>query len=93
MAHLPDQLRSAKTAAAVAPVRRPIKEMLKQFQLERVSKDSASLDVKKLFAFQERYFQLLPVEERVTRVLPYLQRTGLVAVWQWGRPTAPTLYG
>ncbi|MFL5340676.1 MAG: glutamate--tRNA ligase [Gemmataceae bacterium] len=54
-------------------------EMIDVFTLERVSKGPASFDAKKLLAFQERYIQLLPVEERVTRVLPYLARAGLVA--------------
>jgi glutamyl-tRNA synthetase len=53
--------------------------MIELFTLERVSKGAASLDAKKQFAFQERYFQLLSVEERVARVLPYLTRAGLVA--------------
>ena len=53
-------------------------EMIELFTLERVSKGAASLDAKKQFAFQERYFQLLPIEERVARVLPYLTRAGLI---------------
>jgi glutamyl-tRNA synthetase len=53
-------------------------EMIELFSLERVNKAPASLDVKKLFAFEERYFQLLSIDERVTRVLPYLRRAGLV---------------
>jgi len=53
------------------------KEMIELFSLERVNKAPASLDVKKLFAFQERYMQALPVADRVARALPYLQRTGL----------------
>ena len=41
-------------------------------------KDPASLDVKKLFAFQARYMQALPVAEKVEMVLPFLVRASLV---------------
>lgn len=47
-------------------------EMIREFSLERVNKAPASLDVKKLGAFQELYSQ------RVGWVLPYLQRAKLV---------------
>jgi glutamyl-tRNA synthetase len=43
-----------------------------------VSKAPASLDVKKLFAFQARYFQALPNAEKVEMVLPFLVRAKLV---------------
>lgn len=55
------------------------KEMLEQFDLERVNKGSASFDPKKLFAFQDRYMQLLPIPEKIERTLPYLERTNLVS--------------
>jgi glutamyl-tRNA synthetase len=54
-------------------------EMLELFSLERVNNAPASFDAKKLVAFQERYMQALPVEEKVKQSLPYLQRAGLVA--------------
>jgi glutamyl-tRNA synthetase len=53
-------------------------QMIDLFSLERVNKAAASLDVKKLFAFQERYFQALSVAERVGRALPFLVRAGAV---------------
>jgi len=53
-------------------------EMIDLFTLERVNKAPASFDAKKLFAFQERYMQALPLDEKVRRTLPYLQRAGLV---------------
>lgn len=53
-------------------------EMIKQFSLERVNKAPASFDPKKLSAFQERYMQALPLDEKVRMVLPYLQKAGLV---------------
>ena len=48
-------------------------EMIDLFSLERVNKAPASFDAKKLFAFQERYMQALPVAEKVERALPYLR--------------------
>lgn len=54
-------------------------EMIEKFSLERVNKAAASLDVKKLWAFQERYFVALDLDEKVRRVIPYLQRAGLAA--------------
>jgi glutamyl/glutaminyl-tRNA synthetase len=54
-------------------------EMIDLFSLERVNKAPASFDPKKLSAFQDRYMQALPVEQKVPLVQPYLQRAGLVA--------------
>lgn len=54
-------------------------EMIKQFTLERVNKGPASFDPKKLFAFQDRYWQLLPLEEKIERVLPFLVKAKLSA--------------
>jgi len=53
-------------------------EMIDLFSLERVNKGAASFDAKKLLAFQEHYMQGLPIEEKIRRTLPYLQRAGLV---------------
>jgi glutamyl-tRNA synthetase len=53
-------------------------EMIAQFSLERVNKAAASFDVKKLRAFQERYMVALPLEAKVTMVVPYLEKAGLV---------------
>jgi glutamyl-tRNA synthetase len=53
-------------------------QMIDYFSLERVNKAPASLDVKKLFSFQDHYFQALSVRERMERALPYLHRAGLV---------------
>jgi glutamyl-tRNA synthetase len=54
-------------------------QMIDLFSLERVNKASASLDVKKLFSFQEYYFQALTPAERAERALPFLVRAGIVA--------------
>ena len=48
-------------------------QMIDQFSLERVNKAPASFDAKKLFAFQERYMQRLPLAEKLELVLPYLR--------------------
>src|SRR5207253_3084664 len=40
---------------------------------------AASFDPKKLFAFQERYLQQLPLDQKVDLALPYLQGVGLIA--------------
>jgi glutamyl-tRNA synthetase len=55
------------------------KQMIELFSLERVNSGAASFDAKKLFAFQERYLQALPIEEKVKLSLPYLQRVRAVA--------------
>jgi glutamyl-tRNA synthetase len=53
-------------------------QMIDLFSLERVNKAPASLDVKKLIAFQDHYFQELPPSERAARCLPFLVRAGAV---------------
>ena len=53
-------------------------EMIENFSLERVTKAPASFDPKKLWAFQDHYMQQLPLEQKVAKMLPYLQRAGLV---------------
>jgi glutamyl-tRNA synthetase len=53
-------------------------EMIDLFSLERVNKASASFDPKKLFAFQDRYLQDVPLPQKTEMVLPYLQKAGLV---------------
>ena len=54
-------------------------EMIRVFSLDRVNKAPASFDPKKLFAFQERYMQRLPIEPKTAMCLPYLQKAGLVS--------------
>jgi len=54
-------------------------EMIRQFSLERVNKSPASFDVKKLFAFQDRFMQLEPVAKRVEMTLPFLAKAKLIA--------------
>jgi glutamyl-tRNA synthetase len=62
--------------------------MIQCFSLERIHKAPASFDSQKLFAFQEHYIRLEPLERKVDLSLPYLQRAGLLppvpsaAQWQ-----------
>jgi len=53
-------------------------EMIQCFSLERIHKAPASFDPQKLFAFQEHYMHLEPLERKVALNLPYLQRAGLL---------------
>ncbi len=54
-------------------------ELIGHFSLERVNRAAASFDPKKLWSFQDRHMQRLPLEQKVERVIPYLQRARLVA--------------
>jgi glutamyl-tRNA synthetase len=54
-------------------------QMIDDFTLERVNKSPASFDVKKLGAFQERYMNALPIDEKLSMVMPYLERARLVS--------------
>jgi glutamyl-tRNA synthetase len=63
-----------------------LSQMTELFTLERVIKDSASLDVKKLFAFQARYMQALPNTEKVEKAMQFLVRAGLVTDADHSRP-------
>lgn len=53
-------------------------EMIRAFSLERVNKAPASFDPQKLLAFQGRYFQRLPLKQKVAKVLPFLQQAAYV---------------
>jgi glutamyl-tRNA synthetase len=53
-------------------------EMIANFSLERVTKAPAGFDCKKLWAFQDRYMQRLPIKQKVAKMVPYLQAAKLV---------------
>jgi glutamyl-tRNA synthetase len=55
-----------------------VDEMIRQFSLGRVNQAPASFDPKKLQAFQGDEFAGLPLEERIERVRPFAQRSGLL---------------
>ncbi|HEY1064992.1 MAG TPA: glutamate--tRNA ligase, partial [Pirellulales bacterium] len=54
-------------------------EMVQHFTLDRVVKASASLDMKKLWAFQDHYMRLVPLPEKVEKCLPYLVKAKIIA--------------
>ena len=51
-----------------------------------MNKAPASFDPKKLMAFEERHFQLLPPEQKVALVVPFLEKARLVASPPTRRP-------
>ncbi|HEY2381775.1 MAG TPA: glutamate--tRNA ligase [Terriglobia bacterium] len=55
------------------------REMIDNFSLERINRAPASFDAKKLFAFQERYMNLLGPDQKTEMVMPYLKKAGLTA--------------
>ncbi|MFQ3594426.1 MAG: glutamate--tRNA ligase, partial [Gemmataceae bacterium] len=54
-----------------------VDEMIRHFSLQRVNKEAASFDAKKLVAFQERYAQRLTTEQKIAWVRPFLQQANL----------------
>jgi glutamyl-tRNA synthetase len=54
-------------------------ELIEKFSLERVNKAPASFDPKKLWSFEDRHFQALPLEKKVALALPFLERAGLIS--------------
>ncbi len=52
-------------------------EMIRDFSLERVQKAPASFDPAKLQAFQTHYMQQVPLDEKVRRVRPFVERAGI----------------
>jgi Glutamyl- and glutaminyl-tRNA synthetases len=55
-----------------------VEQMVENFTLERVNKSPASFDSGKLMAFQERHMRLLSLERKLTMVIPFLIRAGIV---------------
>jgi glutamyl-tRNA synthetase len=54
-------------------------EMIRHFSLQRVNKAPASFDPNKLWAFQDRYMQELSAPDKVSRLLPFLEKTRLIS--------------
>jgi glutamyl-tRNA synthetase len=54
-------------------------QMIELFSLERVNKAPASFDPKKLDAFQDRYMQALPLDEKALLIVPYLEKAGALS--------------
>ncbi|MBN9522740.1 glutamate--tRNA ligase [bacterium] len=57
----------------------PLDVILKNFDLDRITKAAANFDTKKLYWLQGEYMKLVPIADKVERCLPYLRRSGLVA--------------
>jgi len=53
-------------------------ELVAHFTLERVGSSAASFDPKKLWAVQDHYMARLTIEEKLSLMLPYLVKAGLV---------------
>jgi glutamyl-tRNA synthetase len=56
----------------------PLDQMIANFSLDRVNDSPASFDPDKLAWVAGEYMKMLPLEERVTGVIPFLQRAGLL---------------
>ncbi len=53
-------------------------EMIENFSLERVNKSPASFDAQKLLAVEQRYFNAVPLKQKVALAVPFLQAAGWV---------------
>ncbi len=53
-------------------------QMIENFSLERVNPSPASFDPTKLLAFQAHYLREMPLAEKIERMMPFLERAGLV---------------
>jgi glutamyl-tRNA synthetase len=53
-------------------------EMVDAFSLARVNRSPASFDPLKLWAFEESYMQEVAVAEKTERVMPFLEKAGLL---------------
>ena len=56
-----------------------LEEMAREFTLERVNRNPARFDLKKLESINGDWVRLLDPEDFVGRILPFLQRAGLVS--------------
>lgn len=55
-----------------------LEDMIKNFGLERVNNAPASFDPEKLLWVAGEYMRMVPLEEKVEGVIPFLRRAGLV---------------
>jgi glutamyl-tRNA synthetase len=53
-----------------------IRDLIDSFSLERVGKSPASFDCQKLWAFEDRHFQMLPLRKKLDLAAPFLQKAG-----------------
>ncbi|HVJ83270.1 MAG TPA: glutamate--tRNA ligase [Planctomycetia bacterium] len=52
--------------------------IVSNFSLDRITNSPGALDPDKLFWFQDQHMRLLPVSERVEKMIPFLRSAGLV---------------
>lgn len=52
--------------------------LIEEFSLDRVNKAPSSFDPKKLWAFEDRHMQDLPLDEKLALVLPFVSRAGWI---------------
>ncbi|MBC7348601.1 MAG: glutamate--tRNA ligase [Candidatus Aminicenantes bacterium] len=55
-----------------------LKELVRLFDLSRVSRSAAIFDYEKLYWLNRQHLKLLPAEKKLELALPYLQEAGLV---------------
>lgn len=55
-----------------------LKELVRLFDLSRVSRSAAIFDYEKLFWLNRQHIKLLPPEKKLELAIPYLQESGLV---------------
>jgi nondiscriminating glutamyl-tRNA synthetase len=58
----------------------PLETMIQNFSLHRVNDSPASFDPDKLLWMAGEYMRMLPIEEKVEGVVPFLQRGALIGV-------------
>ena len=56
----------------------PLDVVMKNFDLERITKASGNFDPKKLYWLQSEYMKLLPTAEKVEKAVPFLRRAKLI---------------
>jgi glutamyl-tRNA synthetase len=54
--------------------------IISNFTLERVVKNPAGFDPDKLFSFQSHWMNALPADTKIDRCIPYLVKSGLIAL-------------
>ncbi len=55
-----------------------MKDLLRDFSLEGVTKGAASFDPSKLFAFEEKHMSAQTVDQKISLCRPFLEKAGLV---------------
>jgi glutamyl/glutaminyl-tRNA synthetase len=56
----------------------PLQQMVEHFGLDRVNNAPGNFDQDKLFWLASEYMKILPLEEKVSGAIPYLQQAGII---------------